>query len=169
MCTALNSKLNRPKEIVSRGKVISAHSDSSAKFNFHVTKHEENPKIQKKVSDEFLNYLKGIVSRDFFKDRWINQHFLYEAIFQRGKLKICKVFACFFAKQLTKILPKTLFRKLDLASRPCPKILNIAPKAACDLENCSESRGLEKIDQWQRRKVRIENHPWLSEQSLEMF
>jgi hypothetical protein len=47
----------------------------------------------------------------------------------------------------TKILPETLFRKLVLASRPCPKILKIAPKAACELENWSESWGLEKIDQ----------------------
>ncbi len=67
MCTALNSKLNRPKEIVSRDKVKSVHSNSSAKFNFYMIKHKENPKIQKKISDAFLNYLKGIVSRDFFK------------------------------------------------------------------------------------------------------
>jgi hypothetical protein len=81
--------------------------------------------------------------------------------FQLGKLKIKFVLASMKNLVLTKILPETLFRKLVSAFRPSPKILKMAPKAACDLENCSESRDL--------INGREGKPEWLSEQSLEMF
>jgi hypothetical protein len=90
--------------------------------------------------------LKGLCHDIFLK---LNQ----SALSVRGCLSVGKIknkdCACYYEKPiaLTKILPEILFRKLVLASRPCPKILKIAPKPACDLEKCSESWVSEKIDQ----------------------